>query len=121
MITYIKPISFLFRIIRRIRIYFFLKIWLSIFFSLGGQAIFSQFEEISRLRVVTSGEFTYMSSRLRVVTSGIRVKVEDKKCSQTLSLGNFGLSLWFDMKLTKSSFIIHAQWYSLGIGGISCF
>ena len=49
------------------------------------------------------------------------IKVEDKKCSQTLSLGNFGLSLWFDMKLTKSSFIIHAQWYSLGIGGISCF
>ena len=41
---------------------------------MGGQAIFSRFEETSRLTVVTSGESTYISSRLRVVTSGIRVK-----------------------------------------------
>ena len=36
--------------------------------------MFSQFEETSRLTVVTSGESTYIASRLRVVTSGVRVK-----------------------------------------------
>ena len=77
MITYIKPISFLFRIIRPIRISFFHKIWLIIFFPMGRQAIFSRFEETSRLTVVTSGESTYISSRLRVVTSGIRVKLSN--------------------------------------------
>ena len=74
MITYIKTVSFPFRIIRPISISFFHKIWLSILFSMGEQAMFSQFEETSRLTVVTSGESTYIASRLRVIFSGIRVK-----------------------------------------------
>ena len=37
---------------------------------MGGQAIFSQFEETSRLTVMTCGESTYIAPRL----SGIRVK-----------------------------------------------